>query len=352
MPRLNLIKTLLAWLALPACCAASNVGMFTILDGDAMVLRDTRRFAAAEGLHLRDEDIVRTGANTRLARIEFADGTVLDLGPGTELLLQPGALTGTRRAALYLARGWVKLTLAAGRASEVGGIATPRFDLPRLTGTAVVRVSPQSALVFVESGRAEIEERAAGLAVGVRSLGDGDAWTLEGAAGGTLLHRNPDAALRDMPRAFADSLPRRAARFGKAAPPQPGEGVAVSYEDVALWVNAEAALRPGFVQRFAPMSRDRQFRASLLAELKAHPEWKRVLYPADVKPRAKATAVARQAAPAARREPTLDPAPSAAMPAAMPAATPAATSSAPSATLQWPNPVRETHLPTRLSEVQ
>ncbi len=347
MPRLNLIKTLLAWLALPACCAASNVGMFTILDGDATVLRDTRRFAAAEGLHLRDDDIVRTGANARLVRIEFADGTLLDIGPGTELLLQPGALTGSRRAALYLARGWVKLTLAAGRASELGGIATPRFDLPRLAGTAVVRVAPQAALVFVESGRAEIEERAVGLAVGVRSLGDGDAWTLEGAAGGTLLQRNPEAALREMPRAFADSLPRRAARFSKTVPPQPGEGMAVSYEDVALWINAEAALRPSFVQRFAAMSRDRLFRASLLAELKAHPEWKRVLYPAD-KARAKATAVARQAAPPAKREPTLDAAPSAATPAATPAGAPGA----PATTLQWPSTLREIHLPTRLSEVQ
>ena len=74
---------------LPVWAAANPVGLLTIVDGEAALLRDTQRFVAAEGQRLRSDDIVRSAATTRLLRIELTDGTLLDLGPDTELLLQP-----------------------------------------------------------------------------------------------------------------------------------------------------------------------------------------------------------------------------------------------------------------------
>ena len=144
---------------LPAWCAAASIGIVTIVDGELAVLRDTQRFAAAEGLRVRNDDILRTGPDARLARIELADGTTLDLGPDTELMLQPraGGAFGERAATLYLARGWLKI----GTAGEPGvaGVASAALDLQRLTGTAVLRAAPGATAAVRRSGPARRSPR-------------------------------------------------------------------------------------------------------------------------------------------------------------------------------------------------
>ena len=138
---------------LPAWCAAASIGIVTIVDGDLAVLRDTQRFAAAEGLRLRNDDILRTGAETRLARVELTDGTTLDLGPDTELMLQPrvGGSFGERASMLYLARGWLKI----GCTAEPGaaGVASATIDLQQLTGTAVLRAAARRNDAVRRSGQ-------------------------------------------------------------------------------------------------------------------------------------------------------------------------------------------------------
>ena len=90
-------------------------------------------------------------------------------------------------------------------------------------------------------------------------------------------------------KAFADSLPRRAARF-QASPVEPGAGTPVDYASATSWINGEPALRALAVQRFAPRASDRAFRAALLKDLRAHPEWHRVLFPERYLPRPPAVA--------------------------------------------------------------
>src|SRR4051794_39966292 len=70
----------LAGLAAHAASAAP-AALVTIVEGDAVVLRDTQRFAAAEGVALRADDIVSTGSAARLLRVELEDGRTIDLGP-------------------------------------------------------------------------------------------------------------------------------------------------------------------------------------------------------------------------------------------------------------------------------
>lgn len=267
-----------------------------------MVLRETREFAATEGLRLRADDIVRSRETTRLARIELDDGSVLDLGPATELLLQPRAFTSAseRGLSLYLLQGWLKLGTAPGNGASTVVLAMPQLGVARLAGSVVVRATPQAALVFVETGRADVFERTDGRPAGAHSLKDGDAFAARAAQPGALLRRPPADLIDGLPRAFADSLPRRAALWqGRVV--EAGAGSEPVYASVAPWINAEALLRPSFVQRFGPLARDRGFRASLVAELRAHPEWTRLLFPE--KPKAKPVLVA-----AARRSPATPPA--------------------------------------------
>lgn len=294
LPRLASVLALLA--TLPAWCAAASIGTVTIVDGDLTVLRETQRFAAAEGLRLRDDDILRTTADTRFARIELTDGTALDLGADTELLLQPGAggPLGERAATLYLARGWLKVS--AGSGSGTSGIASATLDLQGLQGTAVLHLQPGTALLFVETGTAQAAEVQDGRVARPLALKDGDALVRRGAEAATLARRPPADLLAGLPRAFADSLPRRAARF-QGRPVEPGAGVPVAYADAARWINGEPALRTLAVARFKPRAADRDFRTALVAELKSHPEWDRVLFPEKYRP--KPVTVARREAPAA-----------------------------------------------------
>lgn len=299
---------------LPAWSGAAPVGLVTIVDGEAAaVLRGTQRHAVAEGLRLQADDIVRTGAGTRLLRLELADGTTLDLGASTELLLQPGAALGGRAATLYLARGWLKIGAKPGDSDGVGGIAAAGFDLGKVSGGTVVHLAPQALLVFVESGAAELGERGEGRAGNAQVLRDGDAFVRRGSAPGAVLKRPPADLLQDLPRGFVDSLPRRAARFQNTRV-EPGPGEEAGYDEVAGWINGEPALRQAFLPRFAGRARDRQFRAALVAEMRAHPEWDRMLFPEKYRP--KPVLAAKRPAPAASAASDAAPAAAAATPVA------------------------------------
>jgi len=93
-----------------------------------------------------------------------------------------------------------------------------------------------------------------------------------------LASRPTPALVQAMPRAFMDTLPSRAAAFaGKDVTPKPlGQ---VSWADAQPWIDAEPALRRGFVKRWRGLARVPEFRHGLVAGLKAHPEWDPVLNP-------------------------------------------------------------------------
>jgi hypothetical protein len=307
-----LAALLLALAALPAFGADAPIGVITIVEGELVVLRETREFTATEGLRLRADDIVRSRDSTRLARIELDGGAVLDIGPATELLLQPRAFAAPteRSTALYLLRGWLKVTTSADKAATGVALASPQLGVARVAGSVVVHALGSASLVFVETGKADVFERTEGRPAGAHTLRDGDAFAARTALPGELRRRPPPDLIDGLPRAFADSLPRRAAQW-QSRVVEPGPATELAYAGVAAWINAEAVLRPSFVQRFNTLARDRRFRAGLVAELRAHPEWDRTLFPEKYRPKTVALAAPRRAAPPA-------------VPASVPAATPAA----------------------------
>ena len=271
---------LFVWLlgSLPAwSIAAPPIGVFTIVDGETAVIRDSVRFAAAEGLRVQPDDIVHTGERANVTRIEFAEGGALDLGPATRLLLRPrwSEPRSERPSRIYVSQGWIKLTVTP---ADRIGLATPRLDLAEVAGTTVALIQPEAAFVFVESGSAKLVERADGHPPRRHALAVGQAYDRRGAEAGTAGARPPADRIKGLPRSFTDTLPRRAAVFRDAqvAPQAP---TAIAYEDVAPWINAERPLRPAFVQRWSAKARDARFRAALIADLRLHPEWDRVLYP-------------------------------------------------------------------------
>ena len=285
--------------ALPGMAAAAAPALTataTIVEGEAVLVRDATAFGLVEGVRLRSDDIVHTDPKGRFVRLELNDGTTVDLAPGARLMI--GARLGRRTVPLYLLDGAVKLTLPNTR--RVGVVlSSPRIELTDVAKGVVLLVSDTQTAVFAESGAATLVERADGEAQGAQTLRSGQFYQRSGDAKAQVSNRPTGPFIQQLPKAFLDTLPRRMDLFkGRDVPPrtldEPG------YDLLQPWIDAEAALRPGFVKRWRTLARNPDFRAGLVAGIANHPEWDRTLFPEKYRPKPRP---AETAAPASRPTP-------------------------------------------------
>lgn len=262
-----LAAALLGMLLLPSEAAAEPPrALLTIADGPVELLRGAARHGAAEGLALADNDIVRTLGSTRAARVEFADGRVLDLGPDTQALLlsdRAAASQGLGSATVVVIQGWAKLAVPAAVNAGVGPagrLAAPRFAVtPAPAGSVLLRVEPDGdGWVFAEVRGATVWRRPpAGQDATVdATLREGEIWSRHAAsATGTVSVGAANPALKQVPRALADTLPRRAARFdGRTVEAAAGE--ALEPRDLAAWLRTEPALLATLRPRQTALARE------------------------------------------------------------------------------------------------
>lgn len=280
--------------------AAQAPALVSILDGEAMLLRESGRFAIAEGLRLDSGDIVETGAQARLLRLEFGDGTIVDLGPATRALVAP-RLAGKGAAAqaphLYVLQGWFKLITPTGeKGASAATVLTPTHALSEASGQQVVSSEPAGLQLFCEAGAASLQERIARAPAPIR-LKAGEYFSRLGSDKAAVKPRPVPTFIQAVPRSFLDPLPSRAALFKDRD--VPAKRMAdLGYDDVAAWLSAEAALRSHFAARWRALARRPDFRAGLIAHMRGHPEWDRIVFPEKYLPRRPS------AAPAAPRPAT------------------------------------------------
>ena len=267
-----LLATALAACALSAP-AAPRMPLVTMLDGDATLLRDGARFALAEGVRLQAGDLLMTGPNTRLLRVEFPGGPGFAFGPDSRAMLTPKLGDDGMHAGVYLLSGWVKLAAPSGAS---GAIRSRLADSDTSGGTLILEVQPDAAQAFAESGPSRVQPRAGDAPA--QALKSGEMLTLAAVGARPALAKGASPAfVQAMPRAFMDSLPSREAAFSAdVAPRRLGE---MSYADAQPWIDAEATLRQVFAARWRRLAADPQFRSALVAGLKSHPEWTPILYP-------------------------------------------------------------------------
>lgn len=270
---------ILGWLLLASAAvhAAGAPALVTVVEGDARLIRGTTAYELAEGMRLVDQDIVHTGPKARLTRLEWPDGTFLNLGPDTRVLLIPHDATQAdqRATSFYLLSGWVKLT-APGPPAAAGSFLAPMLDIDELRGVLVVHLDQAGARVFAERGSARLGTRADGRSEAAGSLRQGE-YRYVPAPGQAPASVPPLGALvQAMPRAFMDTLPALGARFA-AVQTEPADGTVVAYEDIVMWLRAEPVLRRAMLPRWQPLLRDRAFRSAVTTHLKFHPEWERPL---------------------------------------------------------------------------
>lgn len=308
-------------LVLGSAASAAVPALVSILQGDATLVRQTTRYALAEGVALADGDIVETAADAFM-QIEFEDGTIIGIAEKGRLLLKP-QITAPRTTSaapqFYLLEGWIKLTTVPKAPAEFAFLA-PAFELVSPGATIVARVRPAKGYeLFVESGSARLVVRAAvsGLKGNdfVNQAANADKPTIGANLGGEFLQL--------LPRQFRDRLPTRAALFaGRIVAPKPVGPI--EYADVRAWLHAEPGVRLALSKQWRPRAADRAFRAEVATNLAAHTEWERVLYPKRFLPKpTPRIAATRPGAAAAAAKPVNSGRPSTAGAPAAPLASPA-----------------------------
>jgi hypothetical protein len=281
---LHALVIVAAWLIGPAARAAADTAQITILDGDALLVDGSRQWQAAEGLKLGPGALVHTGANSRLLRLEWPDGTAADLGPDTQAMVAPPAPGGraAKPGAVYLLRGWLKIS-SLGAAPSPGATA-PALELLPHKGAVVLMVAGGETWAFAESGAAPLQEREARPAASP-TLKAGEVYLRQGNAKGAVAPRPTPAQMQRVPRGFRESLPLRSAAF-KDRSVAPRAAPAPSYGELRDWlVTPDAALRRPFARRFAERAHDAEFRSGLVSDLARHPEWEPLLFPERFTPK-------------------------------------------------------------------
>ena len=226
------------------------------------------------GARLPAGTLVDTDASSTLLRLEWPDGSLLDLGPATRVMLRPAITSaGASRAPLfYLLQGWAKQSQPV----LGGGQLSPAFDVPAFKGVLVSQVDGATAVLFSESGGAAVTGRRGGGAM--LTLQAGEAAVLGSDGTVQQLARPPAGWLARIPRAFRDTLPPRLANIKGPAPTLRTRGP-LSYALLQPWLQAEGAVRRDFPVRFAELLSDRSFRDAVTARLDQHPEWAAALRP-------------------------------------------------------------------------
>lgn len=271
----------LRFVALLVCASApafgQTVGVLTVAEGGVVLVRGTTTYTAGQGVAVQNGDMLAIDPKGQ-AQIEFDDGAVLNLGRGTRaLLLSPQLAGGDPGVALQ--SGWIKFTRAKAAKGKPYRYVAPLARLSTAAATGVLRIGAGSNELFLESGAARFVELSKSGAPGAgRDLKGGEFIARrEGQPLATAPRPSADF-VKAMPVYFRDDLAAFLPRVQnkKAEPTREHEA---AYAEVEAWLKASPPIRRSLVERFHGRAKDPQFRAKLVENLAAHPEWDPILFP-------------------------------------------------------------------------
>lgn len=267
------IVILLALWAVAA--SAADHAIYTVVDGDARVLRKTTWYRLEAGAGAENGDIVEAGPQQQV-QLEFPRGGTISInGPALVYvadLAAEGAKPGTPRA-MTLLRGWFKADDKAKSPPlqlDLQGVGLKLSD-----GIIVVHSERARTEFFVESGRVSVLTPGARGKDVSRDAAEGEYWHRTGDRAFETDDRPSAPFIAGMPRALRDALPTLANQF-EARPAPLTAGREVTFAEAEPWLSG--TMRRTFARRFAPRLADHAFRAEAAA---AHPipEWDRTLHP-------------------------------------------------------------------------
>ena len=266
-----------------AACYGADVGVITIVDGGARVLRGATWYKLVEGARVQDGDVIDAAERAQV-QLELASGPVVNFVGATGVLPVVAGSAGAAgkppvMAELYMPRGWLKLAVRAHSAPL--RVRTASGAVSAADGVAVVHGDGEAIEVFVETGSAKLYEPARGGAEGaVHDVKSGEfalrapdrPFATAGAA--------PQRFIAGLPRHFRDPLPALAAQY-QVARVQLAADRPISYAEAEPWLNSP--YRRLFIKRLQTRLSDPEFRAAALSKPQAYPEWQATVAPEPVK---------------------------------------------------------------------
>ena len=270
-------------LAVPATlAAAADSGIYTLVDGEARVLRGTTWYRLAAGARVLEGDIVDAGEHAQL-QIELTNGGTLNLqGPALvhAVDLPSGDDKPTASAEIAAQRGWFKAAVPSGK--HPLRLRLPIVAVDVADAIAVLHADPGLVELFLESGGARLSVPVArGREGPPREAKSGEFWSRTGDRAFVTASRPPSAFLSAMPRQFRDALPGLAKHYPEA--PELAAGRDLTLAEAEPWLSSSS--RRMFIKRFTPRLADPAFRAGVAARPAAFPEWDRILHPEKYRPR-------------------------------------------------------------------
>jgi hypothetical protein len=271
----------------------ADLGVVTILDGNARVLRGVSWYKLIEGARVQDGDVV-DAADHGQVQVELTAGPIVNfIGPAELFVAAAGSREGKQPvpAEMYLTRGWLKLAAKAG--GEGLRVRSPAGALVTSDGVAVMHADAETLEVFVERGNVRLTEPA-------RGAGEGASHELKGGDFAIRASDRPFASagappqtfVSAMPRQFRDPLPSRAQLF-QVSHVQLVADRPITYAEAEPWL--ASPYRRVFIKRLQPRLADPEFRSAVTAKAQAYPEWHGALAPADSPPADKVEAAPKAA---------------------------------------------------------
>ena len=280
----------------------ADLGVVTILDGNARVLRGVSWYKLTEGARVQDGDVIDAADHAQV-QVELSAGPMVNfVGPAELFAAAAGSREGKQLAPaeLYLTRGWLKLAVKAG--GEGLRVRSPAGALVTSDGVAVMHAEPETLEAFVERGRVRLIEPSRGAGEGAVHELNGDDFAIRAsdrpfASAGAA----PQAFVAAMPRQFRDPLPNRAQLY-QVSHVQLVADRAITFAEAEPWLTGP--YRRVFLKRLQPRLADPEFRALVVAKAQAYPEWHGALFPTENPPAEKVEAAPKAAEKAEKPEST------------------------------------------------
>ena len=257
-----------------AAHAATEVGIVTLVDGSARVLRGATWYKLAPGIRVEEGDIVAASERAQV-QVEFTTGTLANLGGSGALHVAPAE---AKQPLLALPSGWLKL------AAKAPGLRlrTPTLDVAVPDAIVVVHAQPAMVELFVESGGAKlIPSTVPGSEGPARDAKRGEFWTKAAALPPDVRAGPPKAFVDAMPRNFVDPLPALVAK--QKGKPELVVDHEIAYAEALPWLAGRD--RAAFERRFAVRLKDPAFRKAAETDIARYPLWDRQLHPEKYAPK-------------------------------------------------------------------
>ena len=151
-----LLLMLSAWL--PA--SAAGIGTATLVSGEVDLLRDGGVYSLAAGVDVFEGDIVKTTDEAH-AQLEMADGSILAVGPASEVYLADYLLEDDQsvsKAAVNLLRGFLRFVTAKLRKNAHYEFNTHTVTLGIRGTEGVIEADSDSTSLQLEEGEVDVHE--------------------------------------------------------------------------------------------------------------------------------------------------------------------------------------------------